>query len=553
MFGKSWGGFNGLQIAARRPRALKAVITLYFTDDRYADDVHYMGGCVLGIEMQPWASVMLAHNALPPDPAVVGERWREMWLHRLQGMKPWVEDWLTHQTRDDFWKHGSVCEDFGAITCPVYAIGGWADAYSNAVFRLLAGLKSPRKGLIGPWSHQFPDESRPGPTIGFLQECLRWWDYWLKGIDTGIMDEPMFRVWMLDSVPPQVDREAWPGRWVAEEVWPSGRIQERVYYLGDGTLASEPGTPARLQFVGLQTTGQDAGAWCSFGAPADLPPDQRAEDGRSLCFTSEPLAEPLEMLGFPEVELAVDVDQPNALLAVRLCDVAPDGSSRLITRGLLNLTHRDGHEHPQPMPTGQVVTIRVRLNGVAYRVPQGHRLRVAVSPTYWPHAWPSPVPVTLGVHAGTGSRLLLPVRPPSPLDETLAPFAEPENSHPVDHVVVRTGRQTLETRTVLPDGTLEIRRINDEGRTRLVEDGLEWEWVNEDRFEIREGNPLTARVTSTRQVSLQRDDWSVRVETFSVMTSDRDNFIVTNTVDAYEGDVRVFSRTWHRVIPRHHV
>src|SRR5712692_3558038 len=139
MMGISWGGFNGLQIAARRPPALKAIVTICSTDDRYADDIHFMGGCLLNNNLG-WASTMLAYMSRPPDPALVGERWREMWLHRLENQPLLVDLWLRHQTRDAYWKHGSVCEDFAAIQCPVYAVGGWADGYSNAVSRLLAGL-----------------------------------------------------------------------------------------------------------------------------------------------------------------------------------------------------------------------------------------------------------------------------------------------------------------------------------------------------------------------------------------------------------------------------
>jgi putative CocE/NonD family hydrolase len=172
IIGKSWGGFNGLQIAARRPPELKAVITLCSTDDRYADDVHFMGGCLLASDMLGWASIMLAYNARPPDPRFVGERWREMWLERMERTPPYIEAWLAHQRRDVFWQHGSVCEAYAAITCPVYAVGGWADGYTNAIPRLLEGLPGPRKGLIGPWAHEYPEVAAPGPAIGFLQECL---------------------------------------------------------------------------------------------------------------------------------------------------------------------------------------------------------------------------------------------------------------------------------------------------------------------------------------------------------------------------------------------
>ncbi|MEA2197069.1 MAG: uncharacterized protein QOJ25_1120, partial [Solirubrobacteraceae bacterium] len=160
MFGISWGGFNGLQIAARRPPALSAVISLCSTDDRYADDVHYMGGCVLGAEVLGWPSYMLGVNALPPDPAHVGAGWRDRWHERLEGTPPFLETWLRHQRRDAFWKQGSICEDFAAVTCPIYMVGGWADGYTNAIPRVLEGLTAvgtPCKGLIGPWGHGYPE------------------------------------------------------------------------------------------------------------------------------------------------------------------------------------------------------------------------------------------------------------------------------------------------------------------------------------------------------------------------------------------------------------
>ena len=235
MMGISWGGFNALQVAARRPPALKAIITVCSTDDRYADDCHYMGGALL-LNSLSWASTMFAYNARPPDPLVVGERWRDMWMQRLNGSPPFLAAWLQHQLRDDYWKHGSVCEDYASIEAATYAIGGWADAYTNAVPRLLANLKAPAKGLIGPWAHEYPHLARPGPQIGFLQECLRWWDHWLKGRDTGIMNEPKLRAWIQDSAAPAADYDERPGRWVREAAWPPTRGARLALHLGDGRL-----------------------------------------------------------------------------------------------------------------------------------------------------------------------------------------------------------------------------------------------------------------------------------------------------------------------------
>ena len=213
--------------------------------------------------------------------------------------------------------------------------------------------------MIGPWSHHFPnDEIPPGPAVGFLQECLRWWDHWLKDEPTGIMDEPMLRTWMQDAVEPLPSYAERPGRWLTEPAWPSPNVATRTLTIGVDGLdrgRSEPAQPLRVRSP--QSTGVDAGDWDPFGNPADLPSDQRGEDGRSLCFDSEPLAEPLAILGQPVARLTIESDRPLALVAVRLCDVAEDGASTLITRGLLNLAHRDGHDAPSPLEPGQPVQV----------------------------------------------------------------------------------------------------------------------------------------------------------------------------------------------------
>lgn len=547
IIGISWGGFNGLQIAARRPPQLKAIVTICSTDDRYADDVHYMGGCVLGSEMLPWASTMLALNAQPPDPRFVGERWREMWLERMEKSPPFVEAWLTHQRRDAYWKHGSVCENFADIECAVYAVGGWADGYTNAVPRLLAGLRCPRKGLIGPWAHIYPHHAVPEPTIGFLQECLRWWDKWLKGIETGVMDEPMLRVWMQEPVPPGPFVAERPGRWVAEEVWPSPRIQPKV--LGLTEMAANGG-PRTFTLKGVQTSGLTLGAWCPYGHVGDYALDQRGEDGMSLTFTSTPLEQPLEILGFTDVELDVAVDRPNALLSVRLCDVAPDGASLLVSWGLLNLTHRNSHEFPEPLEPGRRYTVTVRLNAIAHHFPAGHRLRVSVSPTNWPHAWPSPQPVTLQLFP-ENSRLTLPVRPARAEDAALPAFAPPEGSAPlpVDWLRTPTDRYTLTHDVITQRHTLT--RSTKDGCFRIRADGLEYELWGNDHFSIVEGRPLSAEVRCERMIRIARgSEWQTRVQTESVMTSTATHFHVTNQLEAFEGEVRVFAKNWTFSVPR---
>jgi uncharacterized protein len=550
MMGISWGGFNSLQIAARRPPALKAIITVCSTDDRYTDDCHYMGGCVLGSDMPNWASVMFAYNALPPDPAFVGERWREMWFNRMENTPPFLESWLSHQQRDDFWKQGSVDEDYGAIECPVYAVGGWVDPYTNAVPRLLQGLKVPRKGLIGPWAHAYPHTALPQPAIGFLQECLRWWDFWLKGVETGIMDEPMLRLWMPEAVAPQPCEHEWPGRWVAEPAWPPQKIHPLTYYLSENRLTAAPEAQKDVKLVGVQANGTGAGVWCPYGNTTGMPTDQRSDDGLSLSFTSAAMTQPMEILGFPEVQLKLSVDRPDALLAVRLCDVAPDGASRLVSWGLLNLTHRDGHDHVEALEAGRVYTVKVQLNVAAHHLATGHRWRVAISPTYWPHAWPSPAPVRLVLSTGTDCLLNLPEREGGDLDWDLAPFGPPEGAPVLESKSLRTDGSTRTYTQEVLTGRLQMVDRIDEGRNLIVASGTVYDSVITNTYSIIEAQPLSARVVCERKIEISRGDWQTRVETSSVMTSDAEYFYLTNVLDAYEGEVRVFTKCWTRKIRR---
>ncbi len=550
IIGISWGGFNGLQIAARRPPQLKAIISACSTDDRYADDVHYRGGCLLASEMLPWASRMFVMNGLPPDPQLVGERWRDMWLDRLERTPPYAEAWMSHQTRDAFWKHGSVCENYHDITCPVYLVGGWADAYTDAIPRLLEGLAVPRKGLIGPWSHNYPHAGVPGPAIGFLQECLRWWDHWLKGIDTGIMDEPMLRAWVQDSVEPKPYYDQRPGRWVAESAWPPPGQSAQTYWLNRGALDPTPSAEMQLEYRGSQLAGSDAGAWCPYGRPADLPPDQRMEDGLSLTFDSAPLEEAMEILGYPEVTLTLAADRPNALVVVRLCDVAPTGSSLLVSCGFLNLTHRASHENPTPLEPGRRYTVTVRLDAIGHQLPAGHRWRVAVSPTYWPQAWPSPEPVTLSLFTGEGSRLKLPVRSPRVEDASLAPFGPPETSAPLVSELLRPSFRNRVIHRDIGNRRLQIEDVFDDGHRRLVHSGLEFYGHGKEVYTIFEDDPLSASIRCEQTMGMKRGPWRVRVETSSTMSADAEMFYVTNTIEAYEGNTRVFTRTRDFKVPR---
>ena len=554
MMGISWGGFNALQVAGRRPPSLGAIVTACSTDDRYADDVHYMGGCLLSDNLS-WASTMFAYNSCPPDPAVVGPRWRQMWHQRLTGSGLWLEQWLGHQRRDSYWQHGSVCENFADIAVPVYAVSGWADGYSNSVFRLLAQLDVPRKGLIGPWSHKYPHLGQPGPAIGFLQELVRWWDRWLKEIDNDVMDEPMLRIWMQDTVPPSTAYKQRPGRWVGEPAWPSPHVHESVHQLERHRIgrADECVEREELTIQSPLSVGQFAGKWCSYNAPPDLPYDQREEDGGSLVFDTDAFTERCEILGAPVLELCFASTAPVAMVAVRLSDVAPDGRATRISYGLLNLTHHKGHHEPELLVPGQRYQVTVQLNGMAQALPPGHRLRLAISTSYWPLAWPPPEPVRLSVFA-QDTCLRLPVRPTRERDEvSVRPFEDAEGAQPIPVTQLQSGeeRWTVSRNLVNYCSMLEV--IKDLGMLHFDDIDLDVSKRSVERYSGTGDDPTSVRGETQSTMSFARGDWRVQTITRTVLTSTPTDFHLHAQLDAYEGSQRVHCANWHRVVPRDHV
>jgi putative CocE/NonD family hydrolase len=547
MMGISWGGFNALQVAAMQPEPLKAIITLCSTDDRFADDIHYKGGLVLN-ENMGWGATMLSYSSRPPDPELIGEKWREMWLERLEHEPFLPAIWLRHQTRDAYWKHGSVCEDLSRIQAATLAASGWGDAYKNTVARLVAGLEAPAKGIVGPWIHKYPHFAVPKPAIGFLQEALRWWDRWLKDLDTGVETDPAMRLYLMDSVPPRDWYEERPGRWIAEARWPSPNIApNRLHLTPDGTLDVEPASALAATVASPQDCGMAAGEYCAIWLGPELPGDQRPDDERSACFDMT-LSDPFDIVGAPVVSLKLSSDRPAAMVAVRLCDVRPDGASTRITYGVLNLCHRASHEFPEPVVPGEPLEIVVKLDDIAYRMPVGHRLRVAISTAYWPLVWPSPEAVTLRLHEGS---IELPVRPAAAGDEVS--FEDPEGATPWQREVQRESANRREVRRDAATGLVTLDITDDFGATRDLDHGLVDESIARERWTIDPADPLSAYGETHWTQKLSRCVWSVRTETFTTMRSDKTNFHLTGRIEAYEGETLVFERNFDESIPRRYV
>jgi putative CocE/NonD family hydrolase len=549
MMGISWGGFNSLQVAMRQPPALKAIITVCASDDRYNDDVHYMQGCLLHDNFA-WSSAMYAFVSQPPDPAVVGERWREMWLARLKHYRYPAHIWYGHQRRDEYWRQGSACENYDAIKCAVFAVGGWEDGYSNAVARLVEKLRAPCIGLAGPWGHAYPHNALPGPAIGFLQEALRFWDQWLKGRDTGIMQEPKLRVWMNASHAPDPCAKERPGRWIGHRDWPAPRITPRDFWLGARGLEDTRQPDVKRAILSPQPTGHMTVEWCSYGgSDGDFPGDQRADDGCSLCFDTLPLSAPLEFFGAPVLHLAFSVDKPMAKIAVRLNDVAPDSASTRITYTLFSLNHAWDQAQPVALEPGKVYHAKITLNTIAYALQPGRKLRVAISTACWPQLWPGPTATTLTVHTAE-SRLELPVRPPHAEDKELRPFDPPEESAANPYTITREGDWHRTVTRNVATGAYELVMVKDYGAVRY--DDIDWrlDCAGLERYRVKPHDPLSGEADCTYHHELSRGDFVARSETRTTLRNDATHFHLTATVDAYENGQRIFSDEETLSIPR---
>ncbi|WP_170422943.1 CocE/NonD family hydrolase [Ruegeria arenilitoris] len=541
MMGISWGGFNALQVAALQPAALKAIVTLCSTADRYADDIHYKGGCLLN-ENLGWGATMWSYSSRAPDPAL-RSNWRELWLDRLENQPFLPSVWLRHQTRDAYWQHGSVCEDFSAIRAATLAIGGWGDAYKNTVPLLVEQLDAPVKGIVGPWVHKYPHFAVPEPRIGFLQEALRWWDHWLKGLDTGVEDDPEYRAYLMDGVRPLRWYAERPGRWIAEPEGATSHLAQLTLALSDAGLGQTG--PLNRRIRSPLTCGIDGGEYCAIWLGPDMPGDQRADDALSACFDGAPLSEDMDIVGAPRIRLQFSADRPQAQIAVRLNHIHPDGASTRITYGVLNLTHRDSHAQPTPLEPGTPYEITLDLDHIAYRVPKGHRLRVAVSSAYWPLIWPAPEAAELHLTSG---EIAIPNRPTAGGDECF--FQPPDAETPRDVTTLRDSQNARRVETDMTTGETRLIIEDDFGLVTDNHHGLTHGGTAYERWTIHPDDPLSAHGHCHWTQELVRDGIELRTETSCEMCSDQDNFYLKAQINAFENEELVFFKQKEDTVPR---
>ena len=550
MMGISWGGFNSLQIAALKPSALKAVISIGTTVDRYNDDIHYKGGCLLYSNFY-WSSTMLCYASRPPDPELVGDSWRDTWLQRLNTQPFPLAMWLAHQRKDDYWKHGSISENYAAIEIPALVISGWADGYINAPPAAAEHLVN-AKAINGPWIHKYPHIAAPEPRMDFIREALNWWDKWLKGEDNGVEKLPDYRAYILEDAKPLLHHVSAPGRWVTETTLPAKDIRERNYYLAPNRqLLDIPGRTRYKPLSSPQDCGTACGEFFTIRPDGEMPTDQRRDDSCSLVFDSGKLHQPIEILGRPKLRLKLSLDKPHGNIAVRLNDIHPNGEVSRVSWGVLNLAHRDGNENPQPMVPGESVAVEIELNECGYRFMRGHKMRVAISTNYWPMVMPAPEKVTATIRLGPDALITLPVR----FGVDAYTMDPPKDKNPlVEYPQISEGLHRRWVERNFQTGESHYRIIDDTGEIEVPGHGMISRYRHDERWTIAADDPLSHRSMSRYICWMRRGEWSIRTESESEMRCDADNFYVKATVRAYQDEELINEREWDEIaIPRDHM
>lgn len=560
MWGISYGGFTSIQVAKLRPPHLRAIVPIQATDDRYLTDVHYIGGCVTASELSQYAVSQVAMNAMPPDPAVVGDGWRPAWAARLEATPPWLFEWLRRQHDGPYWRSGSLAPDYDSIDAAILSIGGWMDSYVDAALRMQAACRAPSRTIVGNWVHGLPSSATPGPNLDELHEIVRFFDRWLKDLPNGADEEPAVTWFERQYAEPEPFPAALPGRWRAATSYPHPAAEARTWSFSGGELP----LTGRLVDGAAASNGVDryrhrptvgtraALSWGAGGPPNGLARDLRPDESLGPTYTSGPLEHPLEILGVPDVVLHLAVTAPVATVVVRLADVAPDGTSAQVSAGILNLTHRRSHEHPEALEPGRGEEIRVSLRPAGYRFLAGHRIRVSVASGAWPVIWPSPDAAAFALRHGPDhpSRLVLPVVPPAggvgdvpvPAFKTTPPvLLDVGGEGPGDPPIWQIAEDVIE-------GSLTV-TIHDGGED-LLDDGRRLYSAETLRLTASDADPAHAKLSADVVYRWHEQAFDTEIRARSRQTSDASNFHLRVELEVDLDGEPFFRREWQESIPR---
>ena len=537
MYGISWGGFNALQMAMRNPPELKAIIAIDATEELFHDDIHYIDGLMhvdefeLNMDMAPGITGAPDYTL---DEKVLGPRFEAA---------PWSLEYFRHQRDGKFWR--TPVRPLSEISVPCFVIGGLADGYRDSIPRMLEQVKAPMRALIGPWNHSFPNNADFGPRIEWREDAARWWDYWLKGRDTGVLQDPTLVIYLRHYFPPDPNLESVPGEWRSEKAWPPEKQTTSTFHLqSDHTLSTGAGEAATHRLKYVPSIGVEAGFWWG-----ELLSDQRPVDAFSLVYDSAPLEEDLAIMGRPHALLKAAADAPLANWFARLSDVAPDGQVTQITGAGLSGAQRDSMTDPKPLESGKAYSLDIEMHLTTWVFPKGHRIRVSVSNALWPMVLATPYNMTTSLQLGgsDGSRITLPtvplrgtaasnIAPPQPSEERtdLQSFGFP---WPGEWTVTRDeGRQKT---TVLWKGKM----------------GGQYPWGKETdleklTYEVDDAHPDVNTILGDAETTFELKGrvlvWSGHLS----FTSDAKNFFYKYTRELRKDGTLVKTKTWEETIPR---
>ena len=400
-WGLSYGGINALNVASRRPPHLKACLSLFGTPDIYQDFI-FPGGIFNALGLMTRETFMLCMDLAPITYQDPDGDWRRLWdghIQRVENGDIWSLGWQSHVEYDEHWRQRTT--DCSAITAPTFIIGGWNDVFPDGAYRTFGALAGPRRLVVGPWVHVWPDDSAL-EAWDWLPEAVRWWNRWLRNDQNGIDEETPVRVFLQGAE-----------KWIEAGDLPAAGTVERTLLLGrEGSLGSRATADGSIRYAGDPRVGVFGALFDPQATGLGYPREQALDNLRSACFTSAPLESDLDILGPIIARLHVALEEGSELdLVAKVCAVDPDGSSRLVATGWLNGRHRNGHERNDPIALGEVNVYPVRLWATGYRLRAGQRIRLAVSTADWPHSFTTATNPTIRIQVGSSfpSCLVLPV------------------------------------------------------------------------------------------------------------------------------------------------
>jgi putative CocE/NonD family hydrolase len=539
MWGISWGGFNAIQVAMRRPPALKAILAAMATDDLYHDDIHYIDGA---FHVDEWAVWFDHSKGIPrsPDYPIDEAYYRE----RFESY-PGLLTYLKQQRDGEYWSRNSLRDQYAKIQVPCYLIGGLLDGYRDSIPRMLEEMKVPVKAEVGPWNHAWPDDGTPGPNYEWRHEAVRWWDQWLKGKETGVRGDPRLVIYLRAGHAPDAALTMTPGRWLAGD-WPiPGTTWKKLFPAADGRLREKPGTTGADGLFYVPSYGISSGLW--WGEPTG---DMRPDDAGSLVYDSDVLKEKFEIVGLPRVRLRVKAGAPLAHWVARLEDVLPDGRTALVTGGLLNGSQRHSRLQPESLVPGEAQDLEFELHLTTWTFQPGHRVRLSVSNSLFPMIWPTPYLMTTTLVTGLeATRVELPVVAAGRLGSPAFRTAEKRE--------VRTDARDLGS-DVWPQGTNEWKRDTARGVVTYTWSGKSRYEIRDRRFEATEKNvyetnesdPASSRFLGEDSDRIELPGRTIDVLTSVEIQSDARDFHVSFVRRILENGRLLRKREWQERIAR---